>query len=76
MGPDELIDVVRRYDVPVPSSAIRSTLEREQQGVLLSEWAKTYLTADTLLTKDELNSYDTRRLGDAGSLLIPTGTAP
>ncbi|CAN8097332.1 unnamed protein product [Discula destructiva] len=52
-----LIDVVRRYDVPVDVSAVRTTFEHEEQGTLLSEWAKSYLTSDTLLTKGELNSY-------------------
>lgn len=62
MGHEELIDVVRKYDVPVDASAIQSTLENEEQERLLSEWARSYLTTDTLLTKDELNAYVTRPL--------------
>lgn len=62
MGHEELIDVVRKYDVPVDASAIQSTLENEEQERLLSEWARSYLTTDTLLTKDELNAYITRPL--------------
>lgn len=57
MTPQSLIDVIRRYDVPVDSSVLQSVLEDEEQGRLLSEWAKSHLTPDTLLTKDELNSY-------------------
>lgn len=56
MGYDHLLEVVRRYDVPVDPLAVRSTFEDEDQGRLLDEWAKSYLTKDTLLTKDELNS--------------------
>lgn len=58
MGPDELLDIIRRYDVSIDSSTLRSVLGDEEQGRLLAEWAKSHLTPDTLLTKDELNSYD------------------
>lgn len=53
----DLLDVIRRYDVPVDSSVLRAVFEDEDQGRLLSEWAKSHLISDTLLTKDELNSY-------------------
>lgn len=58
MAHQELLDVVRRYDVPVDPSVLQSVLEDEgDQGRLLSEWAKAHLATDTLLTKDELISY-------------------
>lgn len=57
MAPQDLIDVIRKYDVPVDSSVLQSVLADEEQGTILSEWAKSHLTSDTLLTKDELTSY-------------------
>lgn len=57
MDSQDLIDVIHKYGLPVDSSTIQAALEHEEQGRLLSEWAKSYLTTDTLLTKDELNSY-------------------
>lgn len=57
MAPQGLIDVIRRYDVSVDSSVLQSILKDGEQGRLLSEWAKSHLTPDTLLTKDELTSY-------------------
>lgn len=57
MAPQDLIEIMRKYDVPVDSSVLQTVLVDEEQGRLLSEWAKSHLTSDTLLTKDELNSY-------------------
>lgn len=60
MGPDDLIDILHTYNLPIDSSVLQSVLEDEEQGRLLAEWAKSHLTPDTLLTKDELNSYAPR----------------
>ncbi|KAK2604654.1 hypothetical protein N8I77_007567 [Diaporthe amygdali] len=57
MTGDDLIDLLRKYEVPVDQSALESVFQDEEQGRLLSEWAKSHLVADTLLTKNELNSY-------------------
>lgn len=57
---EELLALVRRYDVPVDPAALRSALDDEHHGRLLWEWARSHLTADTLLTKDELNTYAAR----------------
>lgn len=56
----DLMDVIHQYDVCVDSSALQSVLNDEEQGRLLSEWAKAHLTSDTLLSKDEVNSYVTK----------------
>lgn len=56
MTGDDLIDLLRKYEVPVDQSALESVFQDEEQGRLLSEWAKSHLVADTLLTKNELNS--------------------
>lgn len=56
MADDGLIDLLRKYEVPVDQSSLKSVLQDEEQGRLLSEWAKSHLVADTLLTKNELNS--------------------
>lgn len=56
MGTEELTEIFRTYNIPIDSSVLRSVLEDEDQGRLLAEWAKSHLTPDTLLTKDELNS--------------------
>lgn len=60
MASDELMDIFRTYSISIDSSALQSVFEDEDQGRLLAEWAKSHLTRDTLLTKDELNSYATR----------------
>lgn len=59
MNPQDLADLFRRYDVALDASTVRALLEGEdeEQRRILMEWAKTHLTEDTLLTKDELNSY-------------------
>lgn len=59
MTPHDLVELARRYDVPLDPSAVRALLEDDgdEHARLLMEWAKSHLTEDTLLTKDELNSY-------------------
>lgn len=56
MGSDVLIDLVRTYNLPIDLSDLQSISEDEDQARLLAEWAKSHLTADTLLTRDELTS--------------------
>ncbi|KAI7778519.1 hypothetical protein LA080_002027 [Diaporthe eres] len=57
MADDNLIDLLRKYEVPVDQSSLDSVFQDEEQGRLLYEWAKSHLVTDTLLTKNELNSY-------------------
>lgn len=57
MASDDLLKTLRKYDVALEPRAIASAFEDREQGTLLSEWVKSRLTPDTLLTKDELNSY-------------------
>lgn len=56
MADDNLIDLLRKYEVPIEQSSLESVFQDEEQGRLLSEWAKSHLVTDTLLTKNELNS--------------------
>lgn len=56
MADDNFIDLLRKYEVPVDQSSLESVFQDEEQGRLLSEWAKSHLVTDTLLTKNELNS--------------------
>lgn len=56
MADDGLIDLLRKYEVLVDQSSLNSVFQDEEQGRLLSEWAKSRLVTDTLLTKNELNS--------------------
>lgn len=56
MAHEDLISIIRRYNVPVDPSNLQSIFEDEEQGRLLAEWVKSHLTEDTLLTKDELSS--------------------
>lgn len=72
MSHQNLLDIVRKYDLPVDPSAIRSLLADEEQGRVVSEWIKSCLTTDTLLTKDELNSYATR-ISNISQLLLTLG---
>lgn len=53
----DLLKVLRSHDVAIDSDALASVFDDDVQGTLLAEWAKSHLTTDTLLTKDELNSY-------------------
>ncbi|ROV98347.1 hypothetical protein VMCG_07173 [Cytospora schulzeri] len=57
MASDDLLKVLRKYDVSLDPHDIASAFDDVEQGTLLSEWVKSQLTSDTLLTKDELNSY-------------------
>ncbi|KUI55556.1 hypothetical protein VP1G_02919 [Cytospora mali] len=57
MAYDELVKILRKYDIALDPHALASVFDDDEQGILLAEWAKSHLTADTLLTKDELNSY-------------------
>lgn len=57
MASDDLLKVLRKYDVALDPRAIALAFDDGEQGTLLSEWAKSKLTPDTLLTKDELNAY-------------------
>ncbi|KAK7735956.1 hypothetical protein SLS53_007335 [Cytospora paraplurivora] len=57
MAYEDLLNLLRDYDVALESHALAEVFEDDEQGRLLAEWAKSHLTADTLLTKDELNSY-------------------
>ncbi|KAF3769449.1 hypothetical protein M406DRAFT_343702 [Cryphonectria parasitica EP155] len=67
---DDLLNIIRTYDVPVDPAALSSALEDEGQRELLFEWVKSHLTPDTLLTKDELNSYQLlKRNGKADDLV-------
>lgn len=65
MGSDVLIDLVRTYNLPIDLSDLQSISEDEDQARLLAEWAKSHLTADTLLTRDELTSYATDQSNQA-----------
>jgi hypothetical protein len=56
MADVDLMGLVRKYEVPVDQSSLDSVFQDEEQARLLSEWAKSHLVTDTLLTKDELNS--------------------
>lgn len=56
MADENLLDLLRKYEVPVDQSSLESVFQDEEQGRLLSEWAKSHLGTDTLLTKNELNS--------------------
>lgn len=56
MADDNLIELLRKYEVPVDQASLESVFQDEEQGRLLSEWAKSHLVTDTLLTRDELNS--------------------
>ncbi|KAI3400630.1 hypothetical protein diail_2342 [Diaporthe ilicicola] len=57
MSNDGLAELLRKYEVPVGQSSLESVFQDEEQARLLSEWAKSHLIPDTLLTKNELNSY-------------------
>ncbi|KAJ4391032.1 hypothetical protein N0V93_004645 [Gnomoniopsis smithogilvyi] len=73
MVPQDLEKILRKYDVSIDSSALQSVWEDEEQGRLLSEWAKTHSTSDTLLTKEELNLYlSLERNGRAQDLVEST----
>ncbi|ROV89537.1 hypothetical protein VSDG_08505 [Cytospora chrysosperma] len=73
MASDDLLKILRKYDVALDPRAIASAFENREQGTLLSEWVKSRLTPDTLLTKDELNSYlIIERNGKAGDLAATT----
>lgn len=54
---EDLLNVLRKYDVALDPHAIASAFDDEDQGTVLAEWTKSHLTEDTLITKDELNSY-------------------
>lgn len=56
MADEDLIDLLQKYEVPVDQASLESVFQDEEQGRLLSEWAKSHLVKDTLLTKNELNS--------------------
>lgn len=56
MADSDLVDLLRKYEVPVDQSSLESAFQDEEQGRLLSEWAKSHLVPDTLLTRNELNS--------------------
>ncbi|KAG8165552.1 hypothetical protein KVR01_004104 [Diaporthe batatas] len=69
MADADLISLLRRYEVPVDQSSLDAVFRDEEQGRLLSEWAKSHLVTDTLLTQNELNSYlALQRSGKAESL--------
>lgn len=57
MASDDLLKILRKYDVALDSHDIASVFDDHEQGPLLAEWTKSHLTTDTLLTRDELNSY-------------------
>lgn len=66
MASEDLLYLLRDYNVALDSQALAEVFEDDEQGRILAEWAKSHLTTDTLLTKDELNSYaplDTIPLG-------------
>lgn len=50
----DLANIIRKYNVPVDAATLSTALDDEEQARLLSEWVRTHLTQDTLLTKDEL----------------------
>lgn len=56
MNQHDLANIIRKYNVPVDAATLGAALDDEEQARLLSEWVRTHLTQDTLLTKDELNS--------------------
>lgn len=58
MTHSELLDIVRRYNLPVDPSDLKRVYADEEQGRLLDNWVKSHITTDTLLTKDEVNAYD------------------
>lgn len=57
MAHNDLLNVLRRYDIALDPHAIALAFDDDDQGTILAEWAKSHLTTDTLLTEDELNSY-------------------
>ncbi|ROW17619.1 hypothetical protein VPNG_00818 [Cytospora leucostoma] len=57
MAYEDLLNLLRNYNVALDSHALAEVFEDDEQGRLLAEWAKSHLTTDTLLTKDELISY-------------------
>lgn len=57
MDRHELLDLVRKYHLPVDPSVLKDVFADEEQGRLLAEWTKSHITRDTLLTKDELDAY-------------------
>lgn len=56
MDSEEIHGIIQAYNIPINASTLRSAAEDEEQWRLLTEWTKSHLTPDTLLTKDELNS--------------------
>lgn len=54
MNCDELVGILRQYDVLFDHGAVRAAFEAEQPSSDLADWARLHLTPDTLLTVDEL----------------------
>lgn len=54
MNCEELVGILRRYDVPFDHPAVKAAFEDEQSSPSLADWAKLHLTPDTLLTVDDL----------------------
>lgn len=53
MDCEQLVGILRRYNVPFDHAAVKASFEDDESPVL-KDWAKSHLTSDTLLTIDEL----------------------
>lgn len=73
MAHPELLALIRKYGVPLDPSDLKNAYSNEEQGRLLDEWIKSHITADTLLTKDEVNAHNlAQRSGKTESLQSAT----
>ncbi|KAJ9137135.1 Vacuolar H+/Ca2+ exchanger [Pleurostoma richardsiae] len=54
---DELVRVLRSYNVPYDRTALKAVFDDPEQGPALKEWTRVHLTPDTLLSEDQLTSY-------------------
>jgi len=53
---DELVRVLRSYNVPYDRTALKAVFDDPEQGPALKEWTRVHLTPDTLLSEDQLTS--------------------
>ena len=57
MAAENLEGAIRAHGIPVDPVALEAALADSESGPAFEEWAKTRLTADTLLSADELSMY-------------------
>ena len=53
MDINTLTSIIRDYDASFNVEAVQTAVDRDNSGIL-AEWAAVHLTADTLLTAEEL----------------------